>query len=235
MTVLYKRILLKLSGEGLSSPEKTIDPTVLEKISIEVKSILEHGVQVCLVLGAGNIFRGIAGAAGGMDRTTADYMGMLATIINGLALQDALRRNGIQAHVQSAVPTPTVCEEVIRDNALKYLQKGQVVIFVAGTGNPYFTTDTAAVLRALEMNCSAVLKSTSVDGVFDKDPKKNPDAVFLPTLTYTEFLEKKLRVMDSTAVALAQDSKLPLIVFNQTNKGLLKEIIYGKGKFSLIS
>ena len=235
MTARYQRILLKLSGEGLSSPEKTIDPAILEKIATEIKTVLAEGVQVCLVLGAGNIFRGIAGAANGMDRTTADYMGMLATVINGLALQDALRRTGIIAHVQSAVPTPTVCEEVVRNDAISYLEQGHVVIFVAGTGNPYFTTDTAAVLRALEMNCHAVLKSTSVDGVYDSDPKKNPKAKFLPTVSYADCLDKNLRVMDMTAIALARDSKLPIIVFNQTVPGLLKEIVSGKGTCSLIS
>lgn len=235
MTARYQRILLKLSGEGLSSPEKTIDPAILEKIATEVKTVLAEGVQVCLVLGAGNIFRGIAGAANGMDRTTADYMGMLATVINGLALQDALRRNGITAHVQSAIPAPTVCEEVVRHDAISYLEQGHVVIFVAGTGNPYFTTDTAAVLRALEMNCHAVLKSTSVDGVYTADPKKDPKAKFLPTVSYADCLDKSLRVMDMTAIALARDSKLPIIVFNQTVPGLLKEIVLGKGKCSLIS
>ena len=228
---LYKRILVKLSGEGLTNGDLTIDPETLGRIAREIKGVCAMGVQVCLVLGGGNIFRGVAGATKGMDRTTADYMGMLATVMNGLALADAFRHIGIDARVLSAIPIPAVCEAVIRDKALHHLEKGRVVIFVAGTGNPYFTTDTAGILRALEMGCGALFKSTNVDGVYDKDPKKYPDAVRFNSISYADVLAKKLKVMDMAAIALARESKLPIVVFNQSKSGLLKQVVCGQGVF----
>lgn len=230
----YQRILVKLSGEGLTNGDLTIDPETLNRIAGEIKTVCEMGVQVCIVLGGGNIFRGVAGATKGMNRTTADYMGMLATVMNGLSLADAFKHLGVDARVQSAIPIPAVCEAVIRDKAVHHLEKGRVVIFVAGTGNPYFTTDTAGTLRALEMGCEALFKSTNVDGVYTQDPKVNPNAERYDVVSYAEVLSKKLKVMDAAAIALARESKLPIVVFNQSKPGLLKQVVCGQGMFSKI-
>lgn len=232
---LYKRILIKMSGEGLTDGKLTIDPATLARLAGEIKSVLDMGVQICIVLGGGNIFRGVAGATRGMDRTTADYMGMLATVMNGLAFADALRHLGVDARVQSAIPMPTVCEAFIGEKAASHLKKKRVVVFVAGTGNPYFTTDTAGVLRALEMRCDAVFKSTGVDGVYDRDPKKEAGAVRFDVISYADVLAKKLKVMDMAAIALARDSRLPVVVYNQNTPGLIKQIVCGKGICTKVS
>ena len=234
-TPIYRRILLKVSGEGLMSPEKTIDPKILEKIAFEIKEVVRMGVQVCLVVGGGNIFRGLAGASAGMNRATGDYMGMLATVINALALQESLEKQGVETRVQSAIPMDAVAERFIRRKALRHLEKGRVVIFAAGTGNPYFTTDTCAALRAIEMNCDVFFKSTQVDGIYDDNPKENPNAKRYEKVSYATVLKKGLKVMDLTAVAMAKEGKLPVLVFNQAKKGALKEAVCGGGVKTLMS
>ena len=212
-TPKYKRILLKLSGEALMGDDAFgINTSVLDFVASEIKDIVKLGVETGLVIGAGNIFRGVAGASKGMDRTTADNMGMLATVMNSLAMQDALERNGIVTRVMSAFPMPSVCEPYIRRRAIRHLEKGRVVVFAAGIGTPYFTTDTAAVIRALEIEADLICKATRVDGVYDKDPISNPDAVKYDSLTYTEVLQKSLRVMDAAAISLARDNNKPIIV-----------------------
>ena len=224
---LFKRILLKLSGESLMGDKDFgMDVDAITKLAQELKEIVDSGVQVCVVIGGGNIFRGIAGSAAGMDRTSADYMGMLATVMNSLALQDALENKmGLQTRVLSAIPMPTVCESYIRRRAVRHLEKGRLVIFAAGTGNPFFTTDTAATLRAIEMNCDVIMKATQVDGVYDADPKKVANAKRLDKIAYEEVLTKNLKVMDASAVALARDNNLPIIVFSQhEEKALLKAV-----------
>ncbi len=216
----YKRILLKLSGEALMGEDSYgINTTVLDFVAGEVKRVVEAGVELGLVIGAGNIFRGVAGASAGMDRTTADNMGMLATVMNSLAMQDALERRGIITRVMSAIPMQSVSEPYIRRRATRHLEKGRVVIFAAGTGNPYFTTDSAGVLRALEIDADIVIKATKVDGVYDKDPVKYPDAVKYSTLTYTEVLQKGLQVMDAAGISLAQNDGLPIMVLDMCVAG----------------
>jgi len=232
----YRRVLLKLSGEGLMGDrEYGLDNATLTGIAGEVKAVVDSGVQVCMVIGGGNIFRGVAGAAEGMDRTSADYMGMLATVMNALAVQNALEKVGVQTRVQSAIPMSAVCEPYIRRRAVRHMEKGRVVIFAAGTGNPFFTTDTAAALRAIEVNCDALLKATQVDGVYSADPKTNPDAVRYEELAYTEVLAKDLRVMDASAIALARENRLPILVFNMHVEGGFAEVMRGKGRYTIIT
>jgi len=232
----YRRILLKLSGEGLMGErDYGLDPETMGRICGEIKNVYDKGVEVCLVIGAGNIFRGVSSAATGIERTSADYMGMLATVMNALAVQSVLENSGVQTRVQSAIPMATVCEPYIRRRATRHLKKGRVVIFAAGTGNPFFTTDTAAALRAVEMNCDALLKGTQVDGVYDKDPKTNKDAKRFEKLTYQEVLAQNLRVMDASAIALARENEVPILVFSIHNPGGLAEVVFGGGTFTTIN
>ena len=225
----YKRILLKLSGEALAGEQGYgIDPITITTIANEVKEVVECGVQLALVIGGGNIFRGLAASSKGMDRASADYMGMLATMINSLALQDALEKIGVDTRVQSAIAMQEVAEPYIRRRAIRHLEKGRVVIFGAGTGNPYFTTDTAASLRAMEIGAEVILKGTKVDGVYSADPKKDPNAVKLPRLTYIDVLKKGLQVMDATATSLCMDNSLPIIVFDVTTDGNVKKVVFGE-------
>jgi len=232
----YHRVLLKLSGEGLMGErEFGIDQSTVSRICEEVKSVHDRGVQICLVIGAGNIFRGVSSAAAGIERTSADYMGMLATVINALAVQSVLEGKGIATRVLSAIPMSTVCEPYIRRRAVRHMEKGRVVIFAAGTGNPFFTTDTAAALRAVEMGCDALLKGTQVDGVYDSDPKTNPDAKRFEHLDYQEVLSRNLRVMDTAAIALARENKVPILVFSIHNPGGFAEVVSGDGKYTIIS
>ena len=227
--VLFKRILLKLSGESLSGENKFgIESRTLQQYAKEVKEVADLGVQVALVVGGGNIFRGISQAAYEMDRVSADYMGMLATVINALALQNALERIGLNTRAQTAIPMNQIAEPFIRRRAIRHLEKGRVVIFAAGTGNPYFTTDTAAVLRAVEIEADVILKGTKVDGVYTDDPITNPDAKMFDELTYIEVVKQGLRVMDSTAITLSMDNQLPIIVFNMGQKGNLKRVVKGE-------
>jgi uridylate kinase len=223
----YKRVLLKLSGEALMGEGKYgINPPTLVRIASEVKEISQLGVQLALVIGGGNIFRGVAGSTEGMDRASADYMGMLATCINALAMQDALEKERIWTRVQSAIKMEQIAEPYIRRRAVRHLEKGRVVIFAAGTGNPYFTTDTAASLRAMEINAEVILKATKVDGVYNADPKKDPQARRYRTLTYMDVLKQNLHVMDSTAISLCMDNKLPIVVFDLTTRGnILKAVM----------
>ncbi|MET0239891.1 MAG: UMP kinase [Sphingobium sp.] len=226
----YKRILLKLSGEVLMGPGQFgIDPETVQRVAGEVKEAKDAGYELCLVIGGGNIFRGIAGAARGLDRTTGDYMGMLATIMNALAMQNALEQLGVETRVQSAIPMATVCEPYIRRRAVRHLEKGRIVIFAAGTGNPFFTTDSGAALRAAEMNCDALIKGTSVDGVYDSDPKKNPEARRYETVSYDQVLSDNLKVMDASAVALCRENDIPIIVFNIREQGNLALVLQGEG------
>lgn len=226
---VFKRILLKLSGESLAGPVGYgIDATVLKQYAAEIKGVVELGVQVGVVVGGGNIFRGISKAAKEVDRVSADYMGMLATVINGMALQSALENMNIFTRVQTAIPMEQVAEPFIRRRAIRHLEKGRIVIFAAGTGNPYFTTDSAAVLRAIEMEAEVILKGTRVEGVYSDDPEKNPDAQFFPELKYMEVVKQGLRVMDPTAITLSMDNHLPIIVFNMSKAGNLKKVILGE-------
>ena len=211
-----------------------ISPEMITHVAREIKTVCEQNVQVALVIGAGNIFRGVAGAARGMDRSTADNMGMLATVINSLAVQDALEQEGIPTRVMSAITMRSVCEPYIRRRAIRHLEKNRAVIFAAGTGNPYFTTDTAAVLRALESEADIIMKATRVDGVYDKDPEKNPDAVRFENLTYSEVLQKDLRVMDASAISLAREEKLPVLVFNMKTPGNIVKAASGENIGTLI-
>lgn len=231
----YRRVLLKLSGEGLmGSREFGMDRAVIEATARDVKAVVDTGVQVCLVIGGGNIFRGVSGASQGMDRTSADYMGMLATVMNALAVQNALEQIGVDTRVQSAIPMSAVCEPYIRRKAVRHMEKGRVVIFAAGTGNPFFTTDTAAALRAIEVNCDALLKATQVDGVYTADPKKDKDARRYETLSYTEVLAKDLRVMDASAIALSRENRLPILVFNMHGDGAFAGVMRGEGRYTII-
>ena len=231
----YKRVMVKVSGEGLMGPETygLHKATVLE-IAEDIKSVLAMGRQVCMVIGGGNIFRGVSVAAEGMDRTSADYMGMLATVINALAVQNALESIGIQTRVQSAISMNKICEPYVRRRAMRHMEKGRVVIFAAGTGNPYFTTDTAAALRAAEMNCDALLKATQVDGVYAEDPKVNPDAELFDSLSFDKVLAEDLRVMDTTAIALARDNDMPIVVFNMHKDKSVTQVLKGEGRFTVI-
>lgn len=229
MAIKYQRILLKLSGEALAGEQGYgIDPEVISGIAAEVKEVVDLGVQVALVIGGGNIFRGLAASSKGMDRASADYMGMLATVMNSLAMQDALEKQGVVTRVQSAIEMQQVAEPYIRRRAVRHLEKGRVVIFSAGTGNPYFTTDTAASLRAMEINAEVILKATKVDGIYTADPKKDRDAIKLPTLTYLEVLQKGLQVMDATATSLCMDNNLPMIIFDLTQRGNIQKVVLGE-------
>jgi uridylate kinase len=231
----FKRILLKLSGEVLMGEQQFgIDPAFVARLAEEVKAARETGLEICLVIGGGNIFRGISGAAKGLDRTTGDYMGMLATVMNALAMQNALERLGVETRVQSAIPMATVCEPYIRRRAERHLQKGRVVIFAAGTGNPFFTTDTGAALRAAEMGCDALLKGTSVDGVYDSDPKKNPRATRYDTISYDRVLSDNLKVMDAAAVALCRENHIPIVVFSIREKGNVARVLAGEGVQTIV-
>ncbi len=236
MTARYKRILLKLSGEALMGEDSYgINPGVLEFVAGEVKAVVEKGIELGIVIGAGNIFRGVAGASKGMDRTTADSMGMLATVMNSLAMQDALERNGIITRVMSAIPMQSVSEPYIRRRATRHLEKGRVVIFAAGTGNPYFTTDSAAVLRALEIDAEVVIKATKVDGVYDKDPVVYEDAKKYDSLSYDEVLQKGLKIMDAAGIALAREDGLPIMVLNMAKSGNIRQAALGKAVGTLIT
>jgi uridylate kinase len=231
----YRRILLKLSGEALMGErEYGLDPATVQRIAAEVKAVHDLGIEVCLVVGGGNIFRGVSGAASGMDRASADYMGMLATVINALAMQSALENVDIHTRVLSAIPMQTVCEPYIRRRAMRHMEKGRVVIFAAGTGNPSFTTDTAAALRAFEMNCDVIIKATKVDGVYSDDPVRNPAAERYDRLTYREVLARDLRVMDATAIAHARENNIPILVFSVHDAGALVDVVQSKGNFTLI-
>jgi uridylate kinase len=235
VTPKFGRVLLKVSGEALLGAQSFgIDIQTVDRIASDVKEAVTAGTQICLVIGGGNIFRGIAGAANGIDRATADYMGMLATIMNALAMQAALEREGVPTRVQSAIPMMSVCEPYIRRRAIRHMEKGRVVIFAAGTGNPFFTTDTAAALRAAEMNCEAMLKGTQVDGVYTADPKKVPDAKRFETLSYHEVLSRDLQVMDASAVSLSRENKIPIIVFSIQTRGALAAVLRGEGRCTII-
>ncbi len=234
--LVYKRLLLKLSGEALMGKgEFGIDMSVAERLSREIAEAIGAGAETAVVVGGGNIFRGLAGAAKGMERATADYMGMLATVMNALALQNALENSNVPARVLSAIPMPTVCESYVRPKALHHMKAGRVVIFAAGTGNPFFTTDTAATLRAIEMDCQAVAKATQVDGVYDSDPRKNAGAKRFDKLDYSEVLARDLKVMDGAAIALARDNGLPVIVFSIEEPGNLLKVLRGAGRATVIA
>jgi uridylate kinase len=230
----FKRILLKLSGEVLmGSGQFGIDPETVSRVAQEIAGIARDH-ELCLVVGGGNIFRGLAGAARGMDRTSADYMGMLATVMNAIAVQNALEQIGVETRVQSAIPMATVCEPFIRRRAERHLEKGRVVIFAAGTGNPYFTTDSAAALRAAEMGCEALFKGTSVDGVYDADPKKVATATRYDSVTFNKVLSDDLKVMDASAIALCRDNAIPIVVFNIREQGNLAEVLAGRGIATIV-
>ncbi|MHA3839901.1 UMP kinase [Sphingomonas aestuarii] len=231
----FKRILLKLSGEVLmGSGQFGIDPATCERVAREVKAAKEAGLEICMVVGGGNIFRGLAGAAQGFDRASADYMGMLATVMNALAMQNALEKAGVETRVQSAIPMASVCEPYIRRKAERHMQKGRVVLFAAGTGLPFFTTDTTAALRAAEMNCDALFKGTSVDGVYDADPKKVPTATRYYELSFNRVLADDLKVMDASAVALCRDNDIPIVVFNIRDEGNLTAVLRGEGISTIV-
>jgi uridylate kinase len=231
----YKRILLKLSGEVLMGNQQFgIDPEFVAELAKEVRDAKDSGLEICLVIGGGNIFRGMAGAAKGMDRAQADYMGMLATVMNALAMQNALEQLGVHTRVQSAIQMDTVCEPVIRRRAERHLEKGRVVIFAAGVGSPYFTTDSGAALRAAEMRCDALLKGTSVDGVYDADPKVNANAKRYETVDYDTVLANNLKVMDASAVALCRDNNIPIVVFSIREKGNLARLLAGQGVQTIV-
>jgi uridylate kinase len=232
----YRRILLKLSGEALMGElEYGIDPKILKQYAEEIASVHELGVEIGIVIGGGNIYRGVENSSDGIDKVTGDHMGMLATVINALALQNALERRGLLTRCLTAINMERIAEPYIRRRAIRHLEKGRIVIFAAGTGNPYFTTDTAAVLRAIEIEADVILKGTRVDGVYDSDPEKNSNAIHFPTITYTDVLKKNLRVMDLTAITLSQENKLPLIVFNMNVPGNLKRVVIGEQIGSLVS
>jgi uridylate kinase len=233
---VYRRIVLKLSGEALAGTQGYgIDPAVLDRIAAEVRDVVDLGVQLAIVIGGGNIFRGVAASTTGMDRTTADHMGMLATVINALALQDALEKSGLHTRVLSAIEMRAVAEPYIRRRAIRHLEKGRVVIFAAGTGNPFFTTDTAGALRAVEVSADAIMKATKVDGIYSADPKLDKTAQRLPSVTYLDVLSRGLQVMDSAAISLCMDNKLPIIVFDLTRAGNIKRIVLGEPVGSIVS
>ncbi|MEM6619114.1 MAG: UMP kinase [Pseudomonadota bacterium] len=235
MKASYGRVLLKISGEALMGDEGFgLHPPTVERIAAEIKSVVDLGVEVCVVIGGGNIFRGLQGSAQGMERTTADYMGMLATVMNALAMQSALEGIGVFTRVISAIPMDQVCEPYIRRRAVRHLEKGRVCIFAAGTGNPYFTTDTAATLRANEMGCEAIFKGTQVDGVYDKDPQKHADATRYDQVSYDEVLQKNLKVMDASAIALARDNSKPIVVFSLDTPGGFAGILRGEGTYTRV-
>jgi uridylate kinase len=232
----YKRVLLKMSGEALLGDQSFgHDSKVLRRLADEVKSAHALGVEVCLVIGGGNIIRGAALASAGVERASADYMGMLGTVINALAVQSVIEQAGLPTRVMSAIPMASVCEPYIRRRAIRHLEKGRVVIFAAGTGNPFFTTDTAAALRATEMNCDVILKATQVDGVYDADPKRDKGATRFERLSYLDVLAKDLRVMDATAISLARESNIPILVFSVQAPGALARVLHGEGTFTIIT
>jgi uridylate kinase len=232
----YARVLLKVSGEALMGDgQYCIDIVTVDRIADEVRSVTALGVEVCLVIGGGNIFRGLQGAAKGMERATADYMGMLATVMNALAMQNALERKNVDTRVVSAIPMTTICEPYIRRRAIRHLEKKRVVIFAAGTGNPFFTTDTAAALRATEMGCNALLKGTQVDGVYSADPKLVPDAERYETLTYMDVLANDLKVMDASAISLARENRIPILVFSIHQPGSFAAVLSGAGRCTIIA
>ena len=234
--VKYRRVLLKISGEALmGTHEYGLDPDTNKRVAAEVKAVTALGVQICLVIGGGNIFRGVSGAAEGIGRASADYMGMLATVINSLAMQNSLEQIDVDTRVLSAIPMTTICEPYIRRRAIRHMEKGRVVIFAAGSGNPFFTTDTAAALRASEMDCDLLLKGTKVDGVYSADPVAEPDAVRFEKLTYLEVLSRDLQVMDASAISLARENEIPILVFSIHNTGAFAAAIRGEGRFTLIT
>ena len=230
-----KRVLLKISGESLMGVDSYgIDVSTVDRVAKEISQVCKLGIEICLVIGAGNIFRGLSGAAAGMDRASADYMGMLATVMNSLAMQNSLERLGFQTRIQSAISMTEVCETYTRRRAIRHMEKNRIVIFAAGTGNPYFTTDTAAALRASEMDCDAIFKGTKVDGIYDKDPIEHKEANKFEKITFSDVLSKNLRVLDSSAVSLARDNNIPIIVFSiKENNGFLN-ILKGKGSYSVV-
>jgi uridylate kinase len=235
-TPAYRRVLLKLSGEALAGGQGYgIDPDTLGRVAQEIREVVGLGVQVAIVIGGGNIFRGIAASAGGMDRSTGDYMGMLATVINALALQDAIEKAGVPTRVLSAIEMRAVAEPYIRRRAIRHLEKGRVVVFAAGTGNPFFTTDTAGALRAVEIGAEAILKATKVDGIYSADPNQDPAAVRLPRVSYIEVLNRGLHVMDTTAISLCMDNKLPIVIFDLTRHGNIRRIVLGEPVGSVVS
>ena len=232
----FKRILLKLSGEALMGPGQFgIDTETVGRLADEIKLARDAGFELCLVVGGGNIFRGLAAAAKGFDRASADYMGMLATVMNALAVQNALEQRGVETRVQSAIPMATVCEPYIRRRAARHMERGRIVLFAAGTGNPYFTTDTAAALRAAEMQCDALFKGTSVDGIYDADPKKSADAKRYDTIGFGDVLARDLKVMDASAVALCRDNNIPIVVFNIREHGNLARVLAGEGTATMVT
>jgi uridylate kinase len=233
---LYQRVLLKISGEALMGDgEYGQDPKTIDRICRDIKSVVGIGVELCLVVGGGNIFRGIEGANSGMERASADYMGMLATVLNALAIQNALERMGVDTRVLSAINMMQICEPYVRRRALRHMERDRVVIFAAGTGNPFFTTDTAAALRANEMGCDLLMKGTQVDGVYDSDPRKNKKAKHFDTLSYHEVLVRDLKVMDASAISLARENEIPIMVFSLHNKDAIAQAVCGKGKFTIIT
>ena len=232
----WKKVLLKISGESLMGDNAFgINPKVVDSFAKEISEVVKDGLQICIVVGGGNIYRGISSNENGMDRTTGDYMGMLATVMNSLAIQNALEQIGIETRVQSALPISAVCEPYIKRRAIRHMEKGRVVIFAAGTGNPYFTTDTAAALRASEMNCEAIIKATLVDGVYSADPKKDKNAKKFNQLTYLEVLAKDLKVMDASSVSLARENKIPIIVCSIIENKNLAKVLSGEGSYTIIS
>jgi len=232
----FNRILLKLSGEALMGDGQFgIDPDTVARLADEIRAAREDGHELCIVVGGGNIFRGLAGAAKGFDRASADYMGMLATVMNALAMQNALEKIGVDTRVQSAIPMATVSEPYIRRRAIRHMEKGRVVIFAAGTGNPFFTTDTAAALRAAEMGCDALFKGTSVDGVYTADPKKDKSATRFDKLTYHDVLARDLKVMDASAISLMRENKIPIVVFSIRERGNLLKVLHGQGVHTVIT
>ena len=231
----YRRVLLKISGEALMGErDYGLEPAMISRIAGEISSVHALGAELCLVIGGGNIFRGLSGTAAGMDRAAGDYMGMLATVINSLAMQNELERRGVTTRVQSAISMQAICEPYIRRRALRHLEKGRVVIFGAGTGNPFFTTDTAAALRASEMGCNALLKATKVDGVYDSDPMRNPNARRFDRLDYHEVLTRDLQVMDAAAISLARENRIPILVFSIFENGGFAEVVQGRGRHTII-
>jgi uridylate kinase len=231
----FRRILLKLSGEVLMGPGQFgIDPDTVQRVAREIVEVKEAGYELCIVVGGGNIFRGIAGAAKGFERASADYMGMLATVMNAIAVQNVLEQNGVDTRVQSAIPMASVCEPFIRRRAMRHLEKGRVVIFAAGVGSPFFTTDSGAALRAAEMNCDALFKGTSVDGVYDADPKKVPTAKRYDEIGFSDVLSRDLKIMDASAIALCRDNNIPIVVFNIREQGNLLKVLAGEGTATIV-
>ena len=232
----WKKVLLKISGESLMGDSSYgINPFVVKSFAKEISEVVTSGLQICIVVGGGNIYRGISSTENGMDRTTGDYMGMLATVMNSLAIQNALEQIGVETRVQSALPISAICEPYIKRRAIRHMEKGRVVIFAAGTGNPYFTTDTAAALRASEMNCEAIIKATLVDGVYSADPKKDKNAIKFNKLTYLDVLAKDLKVMDASSISLARENKIPIIVCSIVENKNLSKVLLGEGSYTIIS